>query len=190
EDKLIMQPFGDRSGLVIEPMLTDQWYVDAETLAKPAIKAVRSGDIAVVPETWKKTWFNWLENIQPWCVSRQLWWGHRIPAWFAEDGHVFVAESEEEARRLAGNAHLRQDEDVLDTWVSSALWPFATLGWPEDTEDLRAFYPTSLNTTAREIINLWVSRMIMTGLEFMADVPFHDVAIQAVIQAADARPMT
>jgi valyl-tRNA synthetase len=136
EDKMIMQPFGDRSGLVIEPMLTDQWYVDAETLAKPAIEAVRSGDIAVVPETWKKTWFNWLENIQPWCVSRQLWWGHRIPAWYADDGSVYVAESEEEARAQAGGKPLRQDEDVLDTWFSSALWPFVTLGWPEDESRL------------------------------------------------------
>ncbi|MEO7278135.1 MAG: valine--tRNA ligase, partial [Sphingomicrobium sp.] len=132
EDKTIMQPFGDRSGVVIEPMLTDQWYVDAAKLAGPAIEAVRSGTVKVVPETWKKTWFNWLENIQPWCVSRQLWWGHRIPAWFDADGNIFVAETFAQAQSLAGEGvALRQDEDVLDTWFSSALWPFATLGWPE-----------------------------------------------------------
>ena len=131
EDKTIMQPFGDRSGVVIEPMLTDQWYVDAATLAKPAIEAVRSGAIKIVPKSWEKTFFNWMENIQPWCVSRQLWWGHRIPAWFADDGRVFVAENEAAAQALAGDGVvLTQDEDVLDTWFSSALWPFATLGWP------------------------------------------------------------
>jgi valyl-tRNA synthetase len=132
EDKQIMQPFGDRSNVVIEPMLTDQWYVDAKTLAGPAIEAVRSGAIKVVPESWTKTYYNWMENIQPWCVSRQLWWGHRIPAWYAEDGRVFVAETEEEAQREAGNVPLRRDDDVLDTWFSSALWPFGTLGWPEE----------------------------------------------------------
>ena len=120
--------------MVIEPWLTDQWYVDAATLAKPAIEAARSGKIEIVPKTWEKTWFNWLENIQPWCVSRQLWWGHRIPAWYDEDGNVFVAETEEEARAEAGGKPLRRDEDVLDTWFSSALWPFATLGWPDDAE--------------------------------------------------------
>jgi valyl-tRNA synthetase len=134
EERTVQVPHGDRSGAVIEPWLTDQWYVDAATLAKPAIEAVRSGDIRVVPETWKKTWFNWLENIQPWCVSRQLWWGHQIPAWYDEAGNVFVAETEEEAQREAGNRPLRRDPDVLDTWFSSALWPFATLGWPDDAE--------------------------------------------------------
>jgi valyl-tRNA synthetase len=134
EDRMIQVPHGDRSGAVIEPWLTDQWYVDAATLAKPAIEAVRSGAIRVVPETWKKTWFNWLENIQPWCVSRQLWWGHQIPAWYDDQGNVFVAETEAEARREAGNRRLRRDADVLDTWFSSALWPFATLGWPDDAE--------------------------------------------------------
>jgi valyl-tRNA synthetase len=134
EDRMIQVPHGDRSGAVIEPWLTDQWYVDAATLAKPAIDAVRSGDIRVVPESWKKTWFNWLENIQPWCVSRQLWWGHRIPAWYDAEGNVFVAETEAEAQREAGNRPLRRDQDVLDTWFSSALWPFATLGWPNDAD--------------------------------------------------------
>ncbi|MDQ3246211.1 MAG: valine--tRNA ligase [Pseudomonadota bacterium] len=136
EDRTIQLPYGDRSGVVIEPWLTDQWYVDAATLAKPAIEAARLGKIEIVPKTWEKTWFNWLENIQPWCVSRQLWWGHRIPAWFDDDGNVFVAESEEEARAEAGGRPLRQDEDVLDTWFSSALWPFATLGWPDAADPL------------------------------------------------------
>jgi valyl-tRNA synthetase len=131
EDRVIQTPYGDRSGAVIEPWLTDQWYVDAKTLAGPAIDAVREGRIRVVPETWKKTWFNWLENIQPWCVSRQLWWGHQIPAWYDEAGNVYVAEDEAEAQRLAGNARLTRDSDVLDTWFSSALWPFGTLGWPD-----------------------------------------------------------
>ena len=141
EDRAIATPYGDRSGVVIEPWLTDQWYVDAATLAKPAIEAARSGKIKIVPKSWEKTWFNWLENIQPWCVSRQLWWGHRIPAWYADDGSVFVAESEAEARELAGGRELRQDEDVLDTWFSSALWPFATLGWPEDTSSSSSSSP-------------------------------------------------
>jgi valyl-tRNA synthetase len=134
EDRVVQLPYGDRSGVVIEPWLTDQWYVDAATLAKPAIEAVRSGAIKVVPKTWEKTWFNWLENIQPWCVSRQLWWGHQIPAWYDDEGNVFVAETEEEARAEAGDRPLRRDGDVLDTWFSSALWPFATLGWPDDAE--------------------------------------------------------
>jgi valyl-tRNA synthetase len=132
EDRTIQTPYGDRSGVVIEPWLTDQWYVDAQTLAKPAIEAVRTGKIKVVPKTWEKTWFNWLENIQPWCVSRQLWWGHQIPAWYDDGGNVFVAETQEEAQREAGNRPLRRDNDVLDTWFSSALWPFATIGWPDD----------------------------------------------------------
>jgi valyl-tRNA synthetase len=135
EDRTIQTPYGDRSGVVIEPWLTDQWYVDAETLARPAIEAVRSGKITVVPKTWEKTWFNWLENIQPWCVSRQLWWGHQIPAWYDDAGNVFVAETEEEAQREAGNRPLRRDNDVLDTWFSSALWPFATIGWPEEANE-------------------------------------------------------
>ncbi|MBA2466235.1 MAG: valine--tRNA ligase, partial [Sphingomonas sp.] len=136
EDRVIATPFGDRSGVVIEPRLTDQWYVDAAKLAAPALEATRSGAIKIIPETWKKTWFNWLENIQPWCVSRQLWWGHRIPAWFDDDGNVFVGENEEEARRDAGDRPLCQDDDVLDTWFSSALWPFATLGWPAEPSPL------------------------------------------------------
>jgi valyl-tRNA synthetase len=190
EDKLIMQPFGDRSGLVIEPMLTDQWYVDAETLAKPAIDAVRSGDIAVVPETWKKTWFNWLENIQPWCVSRQLWWGHRIPAWYADDGSVFVAESEAEARAQAGGKALSQDEDVLDTWFSSALWPFATLGWPEQTHDLERHYPNDVLISGFDIIFFWDARMAMQGFEFMKERPWKTLYLHGLVRDAKGQKMS
>jgi len=190
EDKPIMQPFGDRSGVVIEPMLTDQWYVDAETLSKPAIEAVRSGDIAVVPETWKKTWFNWLENIQPWCVSRQLWWGHRIPAWYAEDGKVFVAMSEEEARDAAGGQPLKQDEDVLDTWFSSALWPFATLGWPEETEDLKRHYPNDVLISGFDILFFWDARMAMQGFEFMKERPWKTLYLHGLVRDAHGQKMS
>jgi len=190
EDKMIMQPFGDRSGLVIEPMLTDQWYVDAETLAKPAIEAVRSGHIAVVPETWKKTWFNWLENIQPWCVSRQLWWGHRIPAWYADDGSVYVAESEEEAKAQAGGRPLRQDEDVLDTWFSSALWPFVTLGWPEETHDLRRHYPNDVLISGFDIIFFWDARMAMMGFEFMKERPWKTLYLHGLVRDAKGQKMS
>ena len=191
EDKLIMQPFGDRSGLVIEPMLTDQWYVDAEMLAKPAIDAVRSGDIAVVPETWKKTWFNWLENIQPWCVSRQLWWGHRIPAWFDSNGNVFVAETIEEAQSQAGEGvALRQDEDVLDTWFSSALWPFATLGWPEETHDLKRHYPNDVLISGFDIIFFWDARMAMQGFEFMGERPWKTLYLHGLVRDAQGQKMS
>jgi len=190
EDKMIMQPFGDRSGLVIEPMLTDQWYVDAETLAKPAIEAVRSGHIAVVPETWKKTWFNWLENIQPWCVSRQLWWGHRIPAWYADDGSVFVAETAEEAKAQAGGKALRQDEDVLDTWFSSALWPFVTLGWPEETHDLKRHYPNDVLISGFDIIFFWDARMAMMGFEFMKERPWKTLYLHGLVRDAKGQKMS
>ena len=190
EDRTIATPFGDRSGVVIEPWLTDQWYVDAATLAKPAIEAVRSGDIAVVPETWKKTWFNWLENIQPWCVSRQLWWGHRIPAWYAEDGSVFVAETEEEARAAAGGVALRQDEDVLDTWFSSALWPFATLGWPEQTDDLARHYPNDVLISGFDIIFFWDARMAMQGFEFMGEKPWKTLYLHGLVRDAKGQKMS
>ena len=182
ENKKIMQPFGDRSGVVIEPMLTDQWFVDAETLAKPAIEAVKSGETRFVPENWEKTYFNWMDNIQPWCVSRQLWWGHRIPAWFDKDGNIFVASSLQEAQKEAGpNADLTQDPDVLDTWFSSALWPFSTQGWPDDTEDLNTFFPTATLVTAFDIIFFWVARMMMQGIHFRGEVPFKDVYIHALV---------
>ena len=199
-------PHGDRSGVVIEPYLTDQWYVDAKTLAQPAIKAVREGKTTFVPKNWEKTYFDWMENIQPWCISRQLWWGHRIPAWYGPDGKVFVAETEEEAvsRALAYYAEteaitpmeghdmaldrakrepfLTRDEDVLDTWFSSALWPFSTLGWPDRTPELKRYYPTTALVTGFDIIFFWVARMMMMGLHFMKEVPFHDVYIHALVR--------
>jgi valyl-tRNA synthetase len=156
EDRVIPTPYGDRSGAVIEPWLTDQWYVNVKPLAEKVIAATNAGDIRIVPETWKKTWFNWLENIQPWCVSRQLWWGHRIPAWYDQDGNVFVAETQAEAQREAGGKTLRQDEDVLDTWFSSALWPFATLGWPEQTDDLKRHYPNDVLISGFDILFFWM----------------------------------
>jgi valyl-tRNA synthetase len=190
EDRVIPTPYGDRSGVVIEPWLTDQWYVDAAKLALPALQAVKKGDIRIVPETWAKTWFNWLENIQPWCVSRQLWWGHRIPAWYAEDGHVFVAESEEEARREAGDEPLRQDEDVLDTWFSSALWPFATLGWPDETEDLRRHYPNHVLISGFDILFFWDARMAMQGIEFMGEVPWKTLYLHGLVRDAAGQKMS
>jgi valyl-tRNA synthetase len=190
EDRVIPTPFGDRSGVVIEPWLTDQWYVDAAKLALPALQAVRNGDIKIVPETWAKTWFNWLENIQPWCVSRQLWWGHRIPAWYAEDGRVFVAETEEEARKQAGDQPLRQDEDVLDTWFSSALWPFATLGWPEQTEDLRRHYPNDVLISGFDILFFWDARMAMQGIEFMGEVPWKTLYLHGLVRDATGAKMS
>lgn len=178
----IEQPFGDRSGVVIEPWLTDQWYVDAHTLAQPAIKAVQDGATRFVPENWSKTYYNWMDNIQPWCVSRQLWWGHRIPAWYDEDGNVYVAATEQEAQTAAGKGRkLVQDEDVLDTWFSSALWPFSTQGWPDETDALKTFYPTSTLVTAFDIIFFWVARMMMMGIEFTGQVPFKDVYIHALV---------
>ncbi|MEK7266573.1 MAG: valine--tRNA ligase [Pseudomonadota bacterium] len=213
EDKKIMQPFGDRSNVVIEPMLTDQWYVDAEQLAKKAIDAVLDGKTKFTPENWTKTYFQWMRNIEPWCVSRQLWWGHQIPAWYGPDGHIYVAETEEDAMkdaiiRLTAEGYsledinnmrrheggegplLVRDEDVLDTWFSSALWPFSTLGWPEDASAssqggkqslLAKHYPTNVLVTAHDIIFFWVARMMMMGTHFMKDVPFKDVYIHALV---------
>ncbi len=237
EDKTIMQPFGDRSGVVIEPLLTDQWFVDAKTLAEPALAAVREGRTAFRPETWAKTYFNWLENIEPWCISRQLWWGHRIPAWYgptketverefandpdrligetlvhnSEGTREFCAPDESSALRMAKDYYgtelevrlwktdmpaagygrdaiskrpfvkIVQDPDVLDTWFSSGLWPFSTLGWPDETAELRTFYPGSVLVTAFDIIFFWVARMMMMGLHFMKEVPFRDVYIHALV---------
>jgi valyl-tRNA synthetase len=201
-----MVPHGDRSGVVIEPFLTDQWYVDANTLAQPAIAAVRSGTTVFVPKNWERTYFEWMENIQPWCISRQLWWGHQIPAWYGPDGKVFVAETEEEAvanalgyyaeqevitpeqgREMALDRNKREgfitrDEDVLDTWFSSALWPFSTLGWPDDNTDVKRYYPTDVLVTGFDIIFFWVARMMMMGLHFRKEAPFSTVYIHRLVR--------
>ncbi|MBA3898010.1 MAG: valine--tRNA ligase [Sphingomonadaceae bacterium] len=190
EDRTIQTPYGDRSGVVIEPWLTDQWYVDAKTLAGPAIDAVRSGAIQVVPETWKKTWFSWLENIQPWCVSRQLWWGHRIPAWYDADGKVYVAEDEAAASVLASGKPLTRDPDVLDTWFSSALWPFATLGWPELTSTLAKHYPNDILVSGFDILFFWDARMAMQGLHFMKEAPWKTLYLHGLVRARDGAKMS
>ncbi|MDD3799133.1 MAG: valine--tRNA ligase [Novosphingobium sp.] len=191
EPRTIQTPFGDRGGVVIEPWLTDQWYVNAEVLAQKPIEAVKSGAIEIVPKSWEKTFFNWMENIQPWCVSRQLWWGHRIPAWYAEDGNVFVAETEEEAQALAGEGvALTRDPDVLDTWFSSALWPFATLGWPDETELLKRHYPNDLLVSGFDILFFWDARMAMQGLHFMDEVPWKRLYLHGLVRAADGQKMS
>jgi len=178
-------PRGDRTGAVIEPYLTDQWYVAVESLAKPAIEAVESGEIRFVPENWNKTYYQWMHNIQDWCISRQLWWGHRIPAWYDENGNVFVGRTEEEVREkhgLGSDVTLSQDDDVLDTWFSSALWPFATMGWPEETPDLETFVPSSVLVTGFDIIFFWVARMIMMTKKFTGKIPFKDIYITGLIR--------
>ena len=188
-------PYGDRSDVVIEPWLTDQWYVDAATLAKPAIEAVERGRTKFVPENWSKTYFEWLRNIQPWCISRQLWWGHQIPAWYGPDGEIFVELSEEDAQAAAKSHYgkdveLTRDEDVLDTWFSSALWPFSTLGWPDETPELARYYPTDVLVTGFDIIFFWVARMMMMGLHFMDEAPFHTVYIHALVRDEKGQKMS
>ncbi len=185
-------PFSHRSGERIEPLISLQWFCRMDELAKPAIEAVQRDEVRITPPQWKRVYLEWMKEIRPWCISRQLWWGHRIPVWYcggADCGEIWVGEAAPERCGIC-DAEPRQEEDVLDTWFSSAIWPFATLGWPDQTPELRAFYPTSFLTTAREILFLWVARMIMTGIEFAGDVPFRDVYVHSVIQARDGRRMS
>ncbi len=192
-DHKLMVPRGDRSGTVIEPYLTDQWYVKTAPLAKPAIEAVETGTIKFVPDNWKNTYYEWMRNIQDWCISRQIWWGHRIPAWYDHAGNIYVGRDEAEVRKqhnLDASYKLRQDDDVLDTWFSSALWPFSTLGWPQNTQSLKNFYPTSVLVTGFDIIFFWVARMIMMGLKFQGEVPFHEVYVHGLVRDSYGQKMS
>ncbi|MFK7887789.1 MAG: valine--tRNA ligase [Gammaproteobacteria bacterium] len=193
DEHKLMVPRGDRSNAVVEPYLTDQWYVNIKPLAEPAIEAVKDGRVSFVPENWSKTYYEWMNNIQDWCISRQLWWGHRIPAWYDDQGNVYVGDSEDDVRAkhsLGADVALRQDDDVLDTWFSSALWPFSTLDWPEQTPELATFYPTSVLVTGFDIIFFWVARMMMMGMKFADDIPFHEIYIHGLVRDENGQKMS
>ncbi len=193
EDYTLTIPRGDRSGAILEPLITNQWFLKMEPLAQPAIEAVKNGEIKFIPENWSKTYYEWLENIQDWCISRQLWWGHRIPAWYDNEGNVYVGDSENEIRKqhnIEDSIALIQDDDVLDTWFSSALWPFSSLGWPDETYDLKTFYPTNVLVTGFDIIFFWVARMVMMGLKFMDEIPFKEIYIHGLIKDKNGQKMS
>nr|MBC8298619.1 class I tRNA ligase family protein [Pelagibacterales bacterium] len=195
EDTIHAVPYGDRSDTVIEPFLTDQWFVDAKILAGPAIEAVKNGETKFIPKTWENTFFEWMNNIEPWCISRQLWWGHRIPAWYATDGSIFVGKTLDEVKiqafnKYGTNIELKQDPDVLDTWFSSGLWPFSTLGWPENSKELSKYYPGDILVTGFDIIFFWVARMMMLGIHFMDKSPFKEVYVHALVRDSKGNKMS